>query len=69
MTENGKSVTVLYLCKKDKHCKGKCYEPCKLTSEKTHAKNTYAKEPWNDPEHFKRDETPNKIYYTEKEDQ
>lgn len=69
MIENGKTVTVLYLCKRDSHCKGRCYEQCHLTSEKAHAKNIYEKEPWNDQEHFKRDETPNKVYYTEKEDQ
>ena len=67
MTENGKLVTVLYICKRDSHCRGKCYSECHLTSLKEHAKNTFAKEPWNDQEHFKRDETPNKIYYTEKE--
>lgn len=47
MTENGKTVTVLYLCKRDSHCKGKCYEQCHLTSMKEHAKNTFDKEPWN----------------------
>lgn len=67
MTENGKSVCVLYLCKRDNHCKGRCYEQCHLTSDILHAKNLYTKEPWNDPVHFKRDETPNKIYYTEVE--
>ena len=65
MTENGKLVTVLYLCKRDNHCNNRCYEQCHLTSMKEHAKNTFTKEPWNDLEHFKREETPNKIYYTE----
>ena len=69
MTENGKSVCVLYLCKRDNHCKGKCYEQCHLTSEKERAKNIYEKEPWNDLDHFKREETPNKVYYTEKENE
>lgn len=69
MTENGKLVTVLYICKRDSHCKGKCYEGCHLTSELEHAKNTFEKEPWNDPVRFKRDETPHKVYYTEKENE
>ena len=67
MIENGKTVCVLYLCKRDSHCRGKCHAECHLTSELEHAKNTFKKEPWNDPEHFERDETPHKVYYTEKE--
>ena len=39
MIENGKLVTVLYLCKRDSHCRGKCYSECHLTSEIEHAKN------------------------------
>lgn len=69
MVENGKLVTVLYLCKRDNHCYNSCSEECHLTSMKEHAKNYFDKEPWNDPEHFKRDETPHNVYYTEKEDQ
>lgn len=67
MEENGKPVCVLYLCKRDNHCYNKCDERCHLTSMKEHAKNTFDKEPWNDSEHFKRDETPHKVYYTEVE--
>ena len=67
MIENGKTVCVLYLCKRDSHCKGKCYSECHLTSEVKHAKHVFDKEPWNDPAHFKRDETPHKVYYTEVE--
>ena len=69
MIENGKLVTVLYLCKRDNHCKGKCYEECHLTSEREHAKNDIPEDPWNHPEQFERDETPNKVYYTEKENE
>ena len=68
MTENGKFVFVSYICKRDSHCHGKCYEACHFTSMKEHAKNTFDKEPWNDPKHFRRDETPNKIYYIEMEE-
>lgn len=69
MTENGKTVCVLYLCKRDLHCHGECHEDCHLTSMKEHAKNSFDKEPWNDPEHFVRDETSHKVYYTEMENE